>query len=234
MPKKRQGKFKRKFKEYAPMRRGMYPVGSARKKTLPSYMLSNTLVTPDRVYTKLKTVIGETISSTTAPGVVLYRGNSPYDPKYAVGGLSACGFAQWASLYNRYRVIGSKITVSFRDNQISEDWNVGYVIPKVTTTLDTNFTLASCEPYAKVKYIPTKAAGYSCTISAYMSVKKMFGLVRGSYDRDFTSSVSGNPTREFYWHVGVDAVTGGVSQNVNCVVSIIYYVMFYDRVSLDA
>lgn len=40
--------------------------------------------------------------------------NGPYDPRPAAGTDQAFGFDQWATLYNHYTVIGSKIAVSCR------------------------------------------------------------------------------------------------------------------------
>lgn len=40
--------------------------------------------------------------------------NGPYDPRPAVGTDQAFGFDQWATLYNHYTVIGSKIQVQCR------------------------------------------------------------------------------------------------------------------------
>lgn len=50
---------------------------------------------------------------------IVFSMNDIFDPEYAVGGHQPMGFDQMAGLYNRYIVLGSKLTVTFYDNASS-------------------------------------------------------------------------------------------------------------------
>lgn len=47
----------------------------------------------------------------TTVSVTTFRGNSVYDPQYAVGGGTPSLFAQWSAFYRKYKVIAAEIGI---------------------------------------------------------------------------------------------------------------------------
>lgn len=197
-------------------------------------MISRTVGMPDRALIKLKYVAGIEMTSVFAPSYWVFRGNSVYDPDYTGGGNQPAGYDTYSLLYQRYRVLASKIVIKARDAQTVDKFNVIYILPKTEVVIDTSYRNAVVEPRAKLRYLPTPDAGYPCTIKHYMKSSTVFGLTKAGYrDADYSAAITTNPAKEWYWFIGTDSVTGGVSQDVYVSVEITYYVLFYDRQAID-
>lgn len=68
---------------------------------------------PTGLKTKLKYSEFFTMNSSgIAPASATYRGNSAFDPNFAVGGHQPLYYDQLAAIYNRYRVTGCKIKLT--------------------------------------------------------------------------------------------------------------------------
>ncbi len=136
-------------------------------------------------------------ADSTAAGVVdlVIRGNSIYDPYEAVGGEEVGGFDELAAIYGRYKVLGSRITVTVTDLDDNDPLTVcvfphadatavgrnGFSYPMVRTT---NLSL----------YTGPK------TVTHAITTARMFGVIRAD-DNDFSSAVTTNPAKQWYWHV---------------------------------
>ncbi len=79
----------------------------------------------------------------------IFRGNSCFDPDFAVGGDQPLGFDEWSALYRRYRVIACKADVDFiNDAGVSA---FGYVTAENTSSAYTDRSNAM-EPFFKKSY----------------------------------------------------------------------------------
>lgn len=218
-------KYKRKLRKYK----------IKRKKQASLMRMPGTIVS-DRVITKLR--YNHNFSVTTISGVprlTVYRLNSVYDPEYATGGAQPLGFDQWATLFSRYKVYGSKLTLKFHN------MNAGVgglaricLVPTLQAAALTASDIAEAieQPYAKNTiqgwYIPAK-------LSSYMSVEKILGLNKKTVEIDtgFSALVTDNPGNEAFWHIYVQSADPAVVATYWLTVTITYYVEFYDRRPLD-
>lgn len=161
------------------------------------------------------------------------RGNSPFDPDFAVGGQQAMGFDQWSNFYRRYRVKASKVKVlATADGAITCGFGI---VPLNTSSAITDQSQIQEFQYCKQKTLGNDAATATGIMESYMSTAKIRGGPHDivSYEQDLSSLVSGNPAQEWYWHVFGYGL-GGSSNNFDVVLEIIitYYVEFYDRETL--
>lgn len=173
-----------------------------------------------------------------------YRGNSVYDPDTAVLGRTPRGFSTLASLYQSYRVRGSKCVVRPIDSSGLVDagtfqglgLNTMGVFTLAATT-DTAGHLGDTEQDIRdksdiiVKALPHAYAAPTGiqTIQAYRSTARMYPAI-SSRDVDFVATVSANPSVEWFWEIGylVNGDTASTNQKVKFSVEIDYWVEFFD------
>lgn len=71
----------------------------------------------------------------------IYRANGIFDPNYTGGGHQPMWRDNYASIYNQYVVLGSKITVKFQSDSTDESWVVGILGDDDATTPTNILTL---------------------------------------------------------------------------------------------
>lgn len=76
---------------------------------------------PDRLKTRLQYCdVVQLAASAGTPALYQFRMNGLYDPDYTGTGHQPQWFDQLSAVYQTYRVLGSKITVTFIPNQVSD------------------------------------------------------------------------------------------------------------------
>ncbi len=166
----------------------------------------------------------------------IFRGNSCFDPDFAVGGdqNQPLGFDEWSALYRRYRVIACKADVDFiNDAGVSA---FGYVTAENTSSAYTDRSNAMEPLYQKRANVGQDAGNNQGKISMYLSTAQVRGGPKDivQYEADLSALVSANPTQEWFWHIGAIG-TGSSSNNfsVDIEFTLTYYVEFYDRETLS-
>lgn len=168
--------------------------------------------------------------STTVTGLavstIAFRGNSVFDPDPLLGGSSATMYSVMAQLYKKYRVLGSKIKVRFRQNA-ALDTDVGIFAGEEQTAPGLGFSWQACPNHVMTRLAPwtvgtTPTDRTAKTLQMYRSTKKIIGF---KSDDSVTADAASNPARQWYWTIGFrpsDLVpTSGV--NVWVTVEITYY-----------
>lgn len=192
-------------------------------------------VCPDVMQVQLHYNLGKAAQGLGAVSIVdfVIRGNSPFDPDFAVGGQQAMGFDQWSAFYRRYRVLGSKIDLSAtNDSAVNAAFGV---VPLNTSSALISATQLLETQYNKQKYVGGDASKGVDRLTSYISTAKMRGGPHDivHYESDLTSVVTGNPTEQWYWHMYAYGIGAGAT-NFDCtlIATITYYVQFYDRETL--
>lgn len=81
---------------------------------------------PQSIITTMRYCDLITISNSAATvDKYIYRANSIFDPNYTGGGHQPLWRDNYASIYNQYVVLGSKVTVKFQAETTDESWVVG-------------------------------------------------------------------------------------------------------------
>lgn len=192
-------------------------------------------VVPDRLFTKLKYSLSRTLDTSPASSnpQYVFRGNSLYDPEFAVGGSQPMGYDQWSAFYNNYRVHASAITVRMMSTADSDAGGfIKVTLFPSTTAAAGSYSGNSEQPYSKVNYLPNKGLN-KIFLKNKMYAKKMLGLKSIAYDEDLAAAIGADPVKEWYWIL--DAYSINEVANVLGVymeVKITYYAEFFGRVQL--
>lgn len=203
--------------------------------TVPSMSLSSTVGGfPDHARVTLRYSEDVTLTSTTGvPGIYTFRGNSVFDPNLTGTGGQPCNFDDFAVHYNRYRVMGSRISVSsnFANNGLGMrlvlfPWNATAPTTTYADCIAQPYSLAA-RPSANVPAIPVNS------ITTAKILGRTDAEVKGS--DNCQALCTANPTDAWLWSLLYDnpeATT--ISMYANFVID--YDVIFFDRIAanLDA
>lgn len=188
---------------------------------------------PSRVLTKLRYVYsGITVGSVLSESHV-FRGNSIYDPDYAVGGAQPLARDQLATLYNSYRVHKSTAKLTVTNNSAVPCQFV--LLSSSIATAPASITTAKEQPYSKNAQLSNYQGGLaSKTLRASQKTKTILGI--REIDDDEEALMANNPDNEWYWHVMMDVhpYTGTNYLNVAWYLEIVYWVEAFDRIQLAA
>lgn len=182
-------------------------VGTSRQGKKPNYGNRNPIAKWGRIYggsllpQNLRTTFSyhQTWADTTAAGFAqyAYRANSLYDPDLSGVGTKAIGVTAMGGIYNRYRVLSSKVHLTVINNDADDPIHIAIVPQKTSTAL----TVASKESVPAQPGcswdIITNQTGKG-TISNYCNVAALSGT--GSANQEtFTATFGNNPTTEVYY-----------------------------------
>lgn len=148
-----------------------------------------------------------------ASGVYTYsfRGNSVYDPDFSGVGTTAFSYTQCSALYNRYRVIASKLTFELIDTGTTP-------LQVVLTASISNSPPGAWPQIVGGRHIAKGAVATGGPINwdhtASATTAKIFGVPNSQVmsEDDFAGLVGSNPNNVWYWHISVWN-TGSVAGN---------------------
>jgi len=155
----------------------------------------------------------------------------------STGTIQPVGFDYWASMYERYRVIGSKCRVVATLVGNGAGGGVGGAASLSVTLYPSNATGglvsladAMSQPFAKNS---DATHAQRAVLQSVMSTSKMSGNKTVEGADQFQATIGANPANEWYWNIGF--VCGGAytSTDVNIDIVITYDVEFFDRAQLN-
>lgn len=194
--------------------------------------LSNTV--PPTKLVKFKAVCrGYITGATGAIAVQTFEANSLADPTGTIGAGLPLGLDQWASFYNRYTVVGSKIDV---DVHQTTDLGAGVVILNLR---EPSTALTNIEHYAEsphtVKRIMTSDIDRDRLTMNY-SMKKFYRVNKVLDAEDQAATLNDGapttPNRMCYYHLACQDCSGTQSVTVEFVATITYVVLLHSRKEL--
>lgn len=184
----------------------------------------------DTTFVKLKYLqIFNLVHSTTLAASNM-RGNSLFDPDFAVGGHQPRGFDQWAALYDRYCVYGCSIKVTFTT---PAPGICCYIRPFVDGAIVVSTVDAAMElPYTQYK-ISSEGARRTIIAKAYNNTVKQFGITKNQQqDDEFSSLTTDNPLKQWFWQLAAQNVDLTTAGTTSAVVELVYYTKFTRRKTL--
>lgn len=150
-----------------------------------------------------------------------YRANSVYDPNKSGTGHKCLAFAEWNNLFNHWKVLGSRITVSIVQNTSNTSPMVmglyltdGDTIPYTSST---EFIEARKGTYTMLTPGQTRVG----KVTSKFSAKKFFNVVDVKDNQNLGASGNNNPAEEAFYFLWVQT-TDGSTGSVDCVVTIDY------------
>jgi hypothetical protein len=163
-------------------------------------------------------------NDTDADGFVdwVYRGNSIWDPQFAVGGESAYGEAAMAGIYLYWKVLSSRMVVEIGNEGAAT--LTAAIVPTVLSNSLTDREDVTSMPRAVHK--SANAGGPTMILTNVMATAPMLGMK--GYDENGLTGVhaSGDPTNVWFWHLVLTNTTG-VALNCHVRLKILYKVMEY-------
>lgn len=159
------------------------------------------------------------------------RANSAFDPEFAVGGGQPIGFDQWSALYRRYRVLACKIDAQFQNKGASAS---AFVVPMNTSSSLVTGQQIVEQQGSKRKMLTPSNNGNAEKIVYYKDTASMRGCTRDAVRSEifYSALTSGNPTTEWYFHIGGYTVNPLDTLNIDVDVLVTYYIEFFDRETL--
>ena len=146
------------------------------------------LVSPDYVLVKVRYHQVWAVAAATSYIDYVWRGNSVYDPYYAVGGDQPTGVDQWEAFYEKYKVFGSKIHASFINTD--ESTSKAPVRMTLIPTTNTGFAPTSYD-VSEIRGARTKlvnasgnGAGNRTGVTSYNTGRAPLGLSKVQFKTD--------------------------------------------------
>lgn len=167
-----------------------------------------------------------------AMGNQVYRANSVYDPRYAVGGHQPTGFDELAALYQRYLVTAAslKVEASCLTAGGSNIPLTVAIVPCLEVNTLTDIDTAVEQPLAKSITYSGSASDTSTYISktCYLNVRKLFG-VRTLDDVDYSAAVTTDPNQACFFDCYMRPANQASTSISAVTFTIKYWVKFYKR-----
>jgi len=162
-----------------------------------------------------------------------FRGNSLYDPDLSGIGHQPLYFDQYALIYSKYRVLGAKITLR-AINGLSAV--AQYLILEAGTeqNISNNITRLLEQSRSAIAKIVPAASQQPTFIKKYCSTRKACGLTKAQMaDQDYGADTTASPNQLWYYNLIVASINGSSAADLYIMVSIVYYVQFFDRLIID-
>lgn len=191
-------------------------------------------LTPNHIIRKLNYYHKSTIANGTIDftGGTLLRATSLYDPWYSAGGGQPRGFDQYMLLYQKYLVLGAKITVSFFSRSGSlVPCQVGVCLSNETSiksSLQDYYEL----PGSTIRTLAPKDAGKAiCHITKFYSAKKWFHLRDVQDYEELKATSSTNPSKNCYFHIFIQNTDPGyLADTTDVIINVQYVAKFMESV----
>ena len=161
----------------------------------------------------------------------IFRAASIFDPDFTGTGHQPLGHDQWATLYQRYRVLGAKMKATFINQSatITEAEHVGMCIAE-TTGLGLARDMAEQTNNRQSLIGPTGNESWTGYLNCDLA--KFEGDPGAKYDKDYSADMGTNPVRDVFFYIWAQDLNADDSVEVTCLVEIEYTVRLYDRVDL--
>lgn len=182
--------------------------GKARRARRLKYNIQGTLI-PDRTCVRLKYArdIKMTLSGIGAVNSLLYRCNSIFDPQEAVAvDPFPLGYKQYEEFYEKYMVIGSKISVTWKSLNQNDETNPqsGNASVAITTIANTSDTITDsneimCNNRTTYKNLCLQRP--YARISKKFNPKRFFGVSKLLDNQQYGAPFGANPNQEAFWQL---------------------------------
>lgn len=210
--------------------RALVPRGTFATQPFPS--------TVNRVLTYSDSFYTLTQANTNVLQTAAYSGNNLYDPDLPEVGNQPkyfdtfCGAADGTAPYRSFRVLASKIKVTFMpDPTLSAANNLmtAFVMPIDSSGgyAPTSIVDVMERPNCKYVVLGNTGAAYYKTISMYCRTRAIFGSV-DPLDPDYQADYNTEPPRKWQWYMGICNIQAGGLAKCILRVQIKYYCQFFN------
>jgi hypothetical protein len=190
---------------------------------------------PSRTRVSLRFAISQTAAASGTYAQLSVSGNNCFDPGLSLSSGQCVGFDYWASMYERYRVIGSSIHVQsmMQINAAGGGLEVAgtvCVFPATATASLASMNDAQAQPYAKTK--DTTAATQS-SIRSVMKTSTICGIKNMEGADQLQALISAGPANEWFWNIGIISGAAYTNYFTDLDFIVTYDVEFFDRAQIN-
>lgn len=162
----------------------------------------------------------------------IFSANNLYDPNYTGTGHQPLGFDQIMLMYDHYTVIGSKITVTFVNNDSTYNQFAGVrLVDNVTPNTDPNDLIENGAGKYVLLGLSDKESN-TATISHTCAVSKFLGRPHILSVDSLRGTSSSGPTEQAYYHIWGAPNTTSDSSTISLNVKIDYIAVFTEPKTL--
>jgi len=221
---------KKRFQKY---RKQWKQFGSRITRSIqPPFMLA------DKTFTKLKfTGMDNLVFAANQFVAIPIEGNG-FD-NTGVTTLYPPGLLTWGQFYTRYRVFGSKIKVTFINNDAAATPTVGLYCREGDDAVAIDNTNVLDQPYSRWRMLARAGGMDKVILKSFMKSKKLFGN-KVSQEEDYqglflyspgTNDIIAvaNPVSSWDWAIFATSNTPLATTNISITYEVSYYVQFEDR-----
>lgn len=171
----------------------------------------------------------------------LFRCNSIYDPNQATapGQQFPLGYKEYEQFYQKYVVIGSKISVTFKSLNGDDVTNStkNHATCALTTIASPAGTVTNPQELLcnnRTTYTQLMVQNPIKTLRKKFSPKRFFGINKVLDNASYGANFGNNPSQEAFWQISVYNPTqpGTPSETVFCNVSIKYICVMRERLNI--
>lgn len=170
----------------------------------------------------------------------LFRCNSIYDPNQATapGQQFPLGYKEYEQFYQKYMVIGSKITVTFKSLNGDDITNStkNHACCALTTIASPAGAITNPQELLcnnRTKYAQVMVQKPIATLSKNFSPKRFFGINKLLDNASYGADFGNNPSQEAFWQVSVYNPTApGLDETIFANISIKYVCVMRERVNI--
>lgn len=191
---------------------------------------------PSRTRVSLRFAVNFAVAASTTSATAFLSGNDMKAPGLSLSSSKCVGFSYWASLYGRYRVYGSKLSIrtvmssSLTAGTAKTASGAVVIYPTNTGATTTLFADAMSQPYAKWTDI-TAATPKSLTCVAQTS--KLSGQKDFSGSDRMQALVTADPADQWYWAMVYVADANYADMSVVVDAQVTYDCEFFDRLEIN-
>lgn len=168
-----------------------------------------------------------------------FRANSVFDPDYTGVGHQPMNFDNWASVYDRYVVVRSKITVHRVPNSQAAIVPMCYGITQTSdvagisglASLDDLLEQKSASRWRSPNYTSNSAGSGTNKVQKTFNARRFFGVSDIKDGQAYGALVTANPSHDAYFNVWGSAIGGNTATAAHFIATIDYTVLFRDPIS---
>lgn len=152
-------------------------------------------------------------SATATTAAALFKVNSAYDFDNSFGTTAIPFYAELSTIYNYYRVIGVKFTVTVVNR---ETFPLGAYIIMTNTmpaTSGTGYYLRSGQPFGQGRVLPGTAGMNKGIFHASHTIEAIVGTPAPKYEDNFRATINTDPADLVWMAIGIDSHTASLPTN---------------------
>ena len=191
---------------------------------------SNKAPLPNSFYTKLRYTDSISVQNSFGnASTYLFRANSLFDPDFTGIGHQPRGFHQFMTLYNKYTVVGAKITLSAAPEEVDgngENFVFGIAQRNTSGSASTNLQDYTEGRNVKSRMMSNGLSTEAKLMTSSMNIGRYLGSSKPLSDATLQGDASSGPTNEAFFYIFSAAPRATANTRIQYQVTVEYTAVF--------